>query len=477
MGRHRMSTADAAWLRMDTPENLMVVTSVMWLDRPVARADLVELMQERMVEPFPRFRQRVVDDHGLWWEDVEDFDIEDHIHELTLPAPAGRAELERAVGEKVSVPLSWERPLWDLYVVEHYDDGGSATIFRMHHAIADGFSLVRVLLSLTDDPTVEPPDIAPASEGRGLGGLLTSAVGRTVSMATHPMRVMSMVDPRNLVDLASTAVSDTAAATKLLVLPPDHHTVLKGPLGTVKRTVWTDPISFEQVRAKAHDEGVTINDLLLAAVAGALRSYLIHHRSPLADVRAIVPFNLRPLDEPLPASLGNRFGLVYLALPVTAPTHQQRLAAMHERMDAIKHSAEGVVAYGILEATGMMPTAVEQLIIKVFTAKGTGVMTNVPGPRHEVTLAGARMLGSIGWGPTSGDLALGVAIFSYNGGITVGFCVDEGVIPGYEELRAEFLEELAALLEDRVQLVASSAASRSRRRRTRKRTTAAPGSR
>ncbi len=465
MGRHRMSTADAAWLRMDSSTNLMVVTSVMWLDRPVDHADLVEIMQTRMVEPFPRFRQRVVDDHGLWWEDVEDFDIEDHIHELTLPEPAGRAELEHAVGDQVSVPLTWDRPLWDLYVVEHYE-GGCATVFRMHHSIADGFSLVRVLLSLTDDPSVEPAELAPPAEERGWAELLTSTVRRTLSLATHPGEVLSLADPRNLVDLAATAVSDTTAAGKLLLLPPDHHTVLKGPLGTVKRTVWTDPISFEQVRATAHSEGVTINDLLLAAVAGALRSYMVRHLSPLADVRAMVPFNLRPLDEPLPANLGNRFGLVYLSLPVTAPTHEERLRRMHERMDAIKHSAEGVVAYGILEATGTMPLAVEKLIIKIFTMKGTGVMTNVPGPRHEVTMAGARLLGTIGWGPTSGDLALGVAIFSYNGGITVGFCVDDGVIPGVEELRSDFLEELGVLLGGRVQMVPAHAGHRRPRQRT-----------
>ena len=104
-----------------------------------------------MIDLFPRFSQRVVDDNGLWWEDVNDFDVRDRIHDLVLPEPAGRAELEKAVGAQVSVPLPQERPLWDIYLIDHYE-GGAAAIFRMHHAIADGFSLVRVLLSLSDDP-------------------------------------------------------------------------------------------------------------------------------------------------------------------------------------------------------------------------------------------------------------------------------------------------------------------------------------
>ncbi|WP_372734768.1 wax ester/triacylglycerol synthase family O-acyltransferase [Nocardioides sp.] len=450
MGRHRMSAVDAAWLRMDSPENLMVVTSAQWYDKPLDRAKVAALLEERMIDLFPRFSQRAIDDHGLWWEDVEDFDVNDRLHDLVLPEPAGRAELEKVVGDQVSVPLSWDQPLWDIYLIDRYEGGGAA-IFRMHHAIADGFSLVRVLLSLTDDPDVEPANIAPAIEDEaGWVALAGDAVRGALSLATHPMvtskKVLGLANPMSLVDLGHTVVSDTAAIGKLLLLPPDHHTVLKGPLGHEKRTAWTDPFSFDDVKNSAHASGATINDLLLAAVAGALRTYLVRRRSVVADVRAIVPFNLRPLDKPLPANLGNQFGLVYLALPVGTATHQERLAHMKQRMDAIKKSAEGVVAFGILEILGKAPGAVEDLAIKIFTSKGTGVMTNVPGPRHPVTLAGSRLLGTIGWGPTSGDLGLGVAIFSYADEITVGFCVDKGLIPDVEVLRADFMDELSTLL-------------------------------
>ncbi len=452
MSRHRMTSVDSAWLRMDTPLNLMVVTSAQWYDRPLDREQIVQVLQERMIDLFPRFSQRVVEDHGLWWEDVEDFDVKDRIHDLTLPEPAGRAELEKAVGDQVSVPLPWDRPLWDIYLIDRYE-GGAAAIFRMHHAIADGFSLVRVLLSLTDDPSVEPVGIAPVSEEPGgWAELVADTVRGAFSLATHPLTVpkgvLGLANPMRLIDLAHTVVSDTRAAGTLLFLPPDHPTALKGPLGHHKQTAWTEPISLEDVKSAAKASGATINDLLLAAVAGALRTYLVRRRSAVADVRAIVPFNLRPLDKPLPANLGNQFGLVYLALPVEAATHQQRLDQVKRRMDGIKRSAQGVVAYGVLEIIGMAPGAVENLAIKIFSSKGTGVMTNVPGPRRPVTLAGSRLLGTIGWGPTSGDLGLGVGIFSYAGEITVGFCVDQGLIPDVEVLRSDFMEQLYVLLKE-----------------------------
>ena len=441
MTRHRMAPADAAWLRMDRPTNLMVVNSVMWFDEPVDGVALREILQARLVDRFPRFRQRAVEDHGVWWEDVEVFDLEAHVHDVQLPAPAGRLELEQFVAEHISVPLDSSRPLWDLYVVSPYDDGGCALFFRMHHAIADGIALARLLLSLTDDPDADPVDIAaPAPEPHGSSILhaLDGAWHEAVALAEHPLR---------LGDLASTVLSDATAAAKLLLMPVDHHTALRGKAGLEKAVVWSEPIPLARVKEAGHHAGATVNDVILAAVAGALRAHLVRRRSPVHDIRAIVPFNLRPLDKPLPAELGNKFGLVYLSLPLSHPRRDDRLREMSRRMTAIKHSAEGVVAYGILELIGLAPAQVEDLAIDIFASKGTGVMTNVPGPRRVVTLAGVPLRGTIGWVPTSGDLGLGVAIFSYAGSITIGLCVDRGLVPDVRGLLGEIVGEIEALLD------------------------------
>jgi len=426
---------------MDRPTNLMVVNSVMWFDEPVDGVALREILQDRLVDRFPRFRQRAVEDHGVWWEDAEDFDIEAHLHDVQLPAPAGRAELERFVAEHISQPLDRARPLWDLYVVAPYDDGGCALFFRMHHAIADGIALARVLLSLTDDADADPVEVAepaPDPHGFSLLGALDGAWHEAVALAEHPLR---------LGDLASTVLSDAAAAAKLVLMPADHHTALRGRAGVEKAVVWSEPIPLSRIKDAGHHAGATVNDVILAAVSGALRTHLVRRRSPVHDIRAIVPFNLRPLDKPLPAELGNKFGLVFLSLPLGQARREDRLREMSRRMTAIKHSAEGLVAYGILELVGLAPSRVEDLAIDVFASKGTGVMTNVPGPRRQVTLAGVPLAGTIGWVPTSGELGLGVAIFSYAGSVTIGLCVDRGLVPDEHGLLGEIVGEIEAILD------------------------------
>jgi diacylglycerol O-acyltransferase / wax synthase len=440
MSRHRMAPADAAWLRMDRPTNLMVVNSVMWFDEVVDGEALRALFRERVLSRFPRFTQRVVEDHGIWWEDAADFDLEAHLHNATLPEPAGRAELEEFVASLVSVPLDRARPLWDMYLVAPYQGAGCALVFRLHHAIADGIALARLLLSLTDDPDADPVDIAAPHEDAGFSvrHAIEAAWHEATGLATHPLR---------LLHLAGTVAADASALAKLALIPNDQPTALRGKAGVDKAVVWSDPISLARIKDTGHAAGATVNDVLLAAVAGALRTHLVRRRSPVHDLRAIVPFNLRPLDRPLPAELGNKFGLVYLALPVTTADRGDRLREMSRRMDAIKHSAEGYVAYGILELVGLAPAAVENIAIDVFAAKGTGVMTNVPGPRRTVTLAGSPLIGTIGWGPTSGELGLGVAIFSYAGSVTIGLCVDLGMVPDVRALLGDITAELEQILD------------------------------
>jgi WS/DGAT/MGAT family acyltransferase len=423
---------------MDRPTNLMVVNSVMWFDEPIDGIRLRRVLQERLVDRFPRFRQRAVEDHGVWWEDVADFDLEDHLHRVELPAPADRASLEEFVSRQLSVPLDRGRALWDLTLVEHYGATGCALFFRMHHAIADGIALTRVLLSLTDEPAEEVQVAEPAAEhGRGVVGVLDGMWHEGIGFATHPARTIG---------LARSVVADASALAKLVLIPTDRRTALRGSATGDKSVVWSEPIPLSRIKEFGHLAEATVNDVLLAAVSGALRTHLVRRRSPVHDLRAIVPFNLRSLDEPLPAELGNKFGLVYLSLPLTTAQRADRLREMSRRMTAIKHSAEGFMAYGILELIGLGPSAVESLAIDVFASKGTGVMTNVPGPRTTVTLAGVPLRGTIGWVPTSGDLGLGVAIFSYAGDVTIGLCVDRGIVPDVRELLDDIAAELDELL-------------------------------
>ena len=364
MSRHPMGSADAAWLHMDRPTNLMVVNGVLWFDEPVDWVRLREVLRQRLVDPYPRFRQRVAEPAlGVGppqWEDDDRFDLDLHLHHVALPAPGGRAELEAFVADRMVAPLDRSRPLWEFHFIDGYGDG-AAVLARMHHAIADGIALARVLLSLTDEaredgavPIVDEPS---DRTGGPLGAVLRPAASalkatRSVVGAAVHESLEVMAHPRHTIDLAAAARDGSQALAKVLLTGPDADTVLRGELGVAERVAWSPPIPLDDVKALGHATGSTVNDVLVAALAGALRDYLVSRDSLVDEIRAIVPFNLRPLDEPLPRDLGNRFGLVTLPLPVGLDDPLERLAVVHAGMDAIKHSPEGPIAYAVLSAIG-----------------------------------------------------------------------------------------------------------------------------
>jgi len=191
----------------------------------------------------------------------------------------------------------------------------------------------------------------------------------------------------------------------------------------------------------------------MAALSGALRHYLQERGAPVREIQAVVPFNLRPLDQPVPRELGNKFGLVFLPLPVGVSGSYRRLIEVHKRMSEIKESREGPVSYGLLSATGLTPEPVERKIVDLFTGKGTAIVTNVPGPTKPVYLAGVPVRGVLVWAPTSGHIGMSVSIFSYRGEITVGLMVDAALVPDPEDVVAQLERELDAL--ERIRRVGS----------------------
>jgi diacylglycerol O-acyltransferase / wax synthase len=452
MSAQRMSNADAAWLHMDRPTNLMVVNAVLWFDEPIDPIRATEILRTRLVERYPRFRQRVVEPRMRMgfptWEDDPNFELSRHIHHLALPAPGDRRMLEELVSDLMMSPLDRTKPLWDTYLIDGYGDG-MAMVSRMHHCIADGIALSRLLFSLTDSNP--EAGIAPPEEERGgrtlLGSMLAPVrAGAHVAEAGMHQGLEVIAHPgEELPGLAARTGADARALAKLLLTTADAKTVLRGKLGVPRRVTWSDRMPLEEIKDIGHATGTTVNDVLIAAMTGALHRYLKRRHSLVDEIRTMVPFNLRPLDEPLPRELGNRFGLVYLALPVGINDPATRLSEVHLRMDRIKHSPEGVISYGILGVIGMTPPQIEQRLLDVFAQKTTAVMTNVPGPREPLYFAGTELAGVVGWVPAAGSIGIGMSIFSYNGGVTVGFQVDPGLVPDPEKIIEDYETELDAL--------------------------------
>lgn len=455
MARLPMPNADAAWLHMDRPTNRMVINAVLWFDEPVDLEAVRSVMLERIVDRFPSFRRRAVEHGALGgadWEDDPDFDLDRHLHHLALPAPGDRIALEELVGDLASTPLDRDKALWDAYLVDGYG-AGSALLLRMHHCIADGIALAHVMLSITDDrpgASARGARIRAARRGEGRGLLAgplapLARAGWAVSSALVHEGAELLVHPRRVASLAEEAVADARALGKLLFAGSDPQCAIHGDVGPVERVAWSDPLELAEIAAIADARGMSINDVLVAAVSGALRRYLHELDAPPDEVHAMVPFNLRPLDEPLPRELGNRFGLVLLGLPIAVDEPEQRLRVIHDRMTAIKRSREGPVSYAILGAMGAAPPVVEDRLIDYFSAKGSLVLTNVPGPAEPVYLAGVRVGGVLVWAPCSGSISMSVSIFSYAGDVSVGFLVDAGLVPDPDTLVAGFDEELAVL--------------------------------
>lgn len=255
-----------------------------------------------------------------------------------------------------------------------------------------------------------------------------------------PSYVLSSVRTAGLLGAASAAI-----AAKLLLIPPDRPSALKGDLGVFKRVVWTEPVALAEVKAIGSRDGATINDVLMAVVAGGLRRYLQGRGDRVDDrtVRTLVPVNLRPADEP--PRLGNHFSLVYLSLPVSVADPKERLLLVKERMTVLKQSPEPFVTYGVINGLGLLPGEWAQRAVELFAGKATAVLTNVPGPRQVRYLAGSPINRILFWVPQSGHIGMGISIISYAGQVTVGMMVDEKLAPDAETLAACFAAEMAAL--------------------------------
>ena len=472
----RMSNADTAWLHMDRPTNLMVINSVLLFDEPADWERVKALTQRRLVDRYPRFRQRVIESRLPLrvpkWEDDPDFALEHHMHHRALPQPGDRAALQELVSDLMTMPLDRNRPLWHFYLIDGFGSG-SALISRMHHCIADGIALARVMLSLTDsepEAGIEPPEAAPRRSNSA--GPLAAAIGAARQLAFGAGRAGAAAlrqgaqiatSPPHAASLAGAIGRDGATLARLLLTPSDAATAIKGDPGISRRVAWTSPLSLEQIKHVAHSHHATVNDVLLAAVSGALRHYLQDRNSPVAEIQAMVPFNLRPLDEPLPRELGNKFGLVFLPLPVGTSGGYRRLMEVHRRMQEIKDGRDGAVSYGLLSLTGMTPEPLERRIVDLFSSKGTAVMTNVPGPREPVYLAGTPVRTVLVWAPTSGHIGMSVSIFSYRGEVTVGVMVDAALIPDPDQIVAQLEREVKTLAD----LVPAPRRRPARRRTTR----------
>lgn len=332
-----LSAVDSAWLRMDRPTCLMMVCGMMLFERRLRLQAVKDVVRQRML-CFHRFTQRVSGTGSARWETDPAFDLDWHVRHLALPAGD---TLEDLVGSLVSTPLDRSRPMWQFHLIDDRQ-GGSALLLRVHHCYGDGFALMHVVSSMMDEapdrPHAAPADIPrPHAEGSALERMLgpaaqsagaalraaRSAAGLGRELLAHPFEALAY---------AGAGADYALAAAAIAAMPPDSPTCLKGELGVMKRVAWAQPLPLEEVKAVAAALACSVNDVLVACIAGALRRTLLERGEDAGSVqlRSLVPVNLRPPGPP--ATLGNQFGLVFLDLPVATAEPVGRVLEVRRRM-------------------------------------------------------------------------------------------------------------------------------------------------
>jgi diacylglycerol O-acyltransferase / wax synthase len=457
--RHRMSSVDTAWLRMDCPHNLMMITGVMMFDRKMDFARLKRTIERRFLK-FERFRQCPKQDvTAAYWEADSDFNIDRHVRRVKLPAKAGKAELQALASTLAAKALDPDHPLWQFQLVENFAKG-SALIVRIHHCYADGIALVAVMQSLTtatgdEQDTVETKAPVEPSEPEEELAFLDQLIVPAAHRLSQAIKVggdvlatyISMLGkPGRAAELAAQGYELVKEAAALATMPNDSATRFKGTPGEAKVVVWAEPISLEEVKAVGRVLACSVNDVLLSCVAGALRDYLEEKGDETEgiEVRAMVPVNLRPIEQV--GKLGNHFGLVALELPVGLANPLARLYELRRRMVALKGSYQAMLSLALLAAVGMGPKVLQEKVLSLMASKSTAVMTNVPGPKDKLYLAGVRIEQQMFWVPQSGDIGMGVSILSYGGGVQFGLITDKQMVPDPEAIIDRFAEEFEKLL-------------------------------
>ncbi|MDX1414504.1 MAG: wax ester/triacylglycerol synthase family O-acyltransferase [Candidatus Promineifilaceae bacterium] len=456
-----LSNVDAAWLGMDEPITLMMITGVMTFKKPLNIEHLRAIFEHRWLK-FDRFKQRLVrptlPTNRPYWETDPHFNFNAHFRRIALPRPGDQAALQQVVSDLMSTPLDSSKPLWQIHVIEEYGSG-SAIVARIHHSIADGLALIYVLLSLTDmtpdAPWPEPAEMVDEEDDDG--GLFSGALGslyrggRSVvgtagrwSGAAVRGSWSTLRSTDKARQLMQTGADAGYATSRLLLRPDDPETPFKGPLGTVKRGAWSQPISLRDIKAIKNATRTTVNDVLIAAMSGALRRHMLTAGAEPVDFRATVPVNMRTDKEM--GQLGNKFGLVFLDLPVGIADPLDRLAEVHFRMQELKKSTEAGIILTALNVVGRSAKQVQDIVVSILAKKATAVLTNVPGPPIPLFLAGREIEDIMFWVPQAGRLGMGISILSYAGKVYVGVATDAKLVSDPDRIIDAFYDELEELM-------------------------------
>jgi diacylglycerol O-acyltransferase len=457
----RLSTLDVSFLYFEEPTTPMHVGGVAVFQAPKGGFDhdrLVRLISARIAF-VPRYRQRVKWVPGRLanpvWVDDEDFDVSYHVRRSALPRPGTDAQLAELVARVQSRPLDRSRPLWEMYLVEGLSDDRFAIITKTHHAMVDGIGAVdigQVILDTSPDGRERPLDTWRPAPEPSWAELVAGAVAET---ARRPTAIVDTVRG-GLTELTSTAGRIIGAAGGLLAAAttaarPAPDSPLNAVIGEQRRYAMLE-LDLDDHRRIRKAHGGTVNDVVLATVAGALRAWLLTRGSkvgPATSVRALVPVSVRPEGEDF--TPGNQVSSYLVDLPVGEPSAVMRLHQVSYRMQAHKETGQAVGAEALAGLAGFAPPTLHSLGARVASGLSKRwfnlVVTNVPGPQQPLYAGRAKMLAAYPVVPLAKGQALSIGLTSYDGKVFYGLNADRDAMPDVDVLAQCLGDALAELLE------------------------------
>jgi WS/DGAT/MGAT family acyltransferase len=435
----------------------MHIGAVMVFDPvPGGGAPAIEAVRELLLErlsTMPRFRQRLSTPTtgGLTWPDwVEDetFAIASHVWRAALPAPGGAAELNDWAAEFWSHRLERTKALWEMVLLEGLEDGRWALVSKTHHCMVDGVGSVDVahlMLDATPDPPPREPTTPAVAGARVDGGGLTHLPGAVLHGARAG--VDAVLHPSVLRDAAGRgrALAELLLRNEVRAAP---HSSLNGPIGKRRRYAHVD-VPLDDLKRIKRELGGTVNDVVLAATTGGLRALLEQRGEPLpeAGLRAMVPVNVRGAAEQL--ALGNRITSLFVHLPVAEENPLVRYALVLEHAERLKAGDQAVAGSTLVQLAGLAPPVLHTFLAQsLFATRLFNVtVTNVPGAQFTLYAFGSPMRQVLGLVPLAAEHAVGIAILSYDGGVTFGINADHDAVPDIDVIARGIEQTLGELLE------------------------------
>jgi len=456
MSSDRLTGLDASFLHLEDGCSHMHVGGVMIFEGSAPPYDELLEAIERRLGLVPRYRQRLafvpLGQGRPKWVDDPHLNLRYHVRSTALPAPGSEDQLKELAGRVFAQQLDRDKPLWEIWMVDGLEGDCFAMLSKTHHALVDGISGVDIM-SVLFDTSREPA--APADTGErwlprpvpSSAQLLAEALVERATIPTEIVRSLRAVlrGPR----LVAEGLRDAAVGVGAMAwagLKPAPATPYNRSIGPHRRYTWVRA-NLADLKAIKNELGGTVNDVVLATVAGALGKHL-RGRGQNTDgleLKAMVPVSVRADVER--GALGNRVAAMMAPLPVWCQDAVARLDIVREELKGLKSGGQAVGAQVLTELSGFAPATVMGQASRVMARQRffNVVVTNVPGPQIPLYLAGKRMIDTFPMVPLAKNQALGIALLSYAGRINFGLVGDYDLLWDLDVFADDVEESLAEL--------------------------------